>query len=206
MIIGLTGQIGAGKSTAAEILKTFGAFVINADDIGRTVVEKSVPLRRNLVKTFGPTILDRKGNLNRRKLASLAFATPEATAKLNGLVHPPLIKLLESQIKAAAKKYPVVIIDAALLLQWPLYKKLNQIVLITAPEKNRLKRMTDRGISLTDARARQAVQPSANAMRQAAHVVIPNNGTAADLAGKLVLYWNRHVLVRLTNPRKRRPQ
>ncbi|MFZ1684306.1 MAG: dephospho-CoA kinase [Candidatus Zixiibacteriota bacterium] len=204
MIIGLTGQIGAGKSTAAEILKTFGAFVINADDIGRTVVEKSLPLRRNLVKAFGPSILDRKGNLNRRKLATLAFATPEATARLNALVHPPLIKLLESQIKAATKKYPVVIVDAALLLQWPLYKKLNQIVLIAAPEKNRLKRMTDRGISLTDAKARQKVQPSANAMRQAAHVVISNNGTTADLAGKLVLYWNRYVLVRLARTTKRK--
>ena len=133
MIIGLTGQIGAGKSTAAEILKTFGAFVINADDIGRAVVEKSLPLRRKLVIAFGAAILDRKGNLNRRKLASLAFASPEATAKLNALVHPPLIKLLESQIKAAARKYPVVVIDAALLLQWPLHKTLNQIVLITAP-------------------------------------------------------------------------
>jgi dephospho-CoA kinase len=194
MKIGLTGQIGAGKSSAAEILRSFGAHIINADEIGRMVVEKSIPVRRKLVEAFGRTILDKQGKLRRAQLAKLAFASEEATEQLNAIVHPHLLKKLRAEVAKGARTGKVIVIDAALLVAWGLEKEVDVVVLMNAPEKLRLKRTVARGISLEDARARQAAQPSIDRMRQVANVVIDNSATSVELAGKLVQFWSRYVI------------
>ncbi|MDH4156948.1 MAG: dephospho-CoA kinase [candidate division Zixibacteria bacterium] len=99
MLIGVTGQIGAGKSTAAAILKSFGAAVVDADKIGRQVVDDNPPLLRWLVRAFGDRILNRRGNLDRRRLAALAFENDASGQRLNQLVHPYLLKELHRQVK-----------------------------------------------------------------------------------------------------------
>lgn len=200
MKIGLTGQIGAGKSTAAEILRSFGAHVIDADAIGKEVVEKSATLRKQLAESFGRSILDKKGDLRRTHLAKLAFASEDQTRTLNSLVHPHLLKRLNAEIGKGCSCKDVIVIDAALLVAWGLEKHLDLVLLIAAPEKLRLKRMAARGINLEDARKRQAAQPSIEAMRGAANVIIENNQTPVELAGKLVQFWSRYVLPRLSTP------
>ncbi len=197
MKIGLTGQIGAGKSSASEIFRSLGAQIVNADEIGKEVVEHSLPLRKKLAEAFGRSILDRQGNIRRAQLAKLAFASEETTEKLNSLVHPHLLKRIRSDIAKAAKTRKVIIVDAALLVAWGLHKEMDLVVMIAAPEKLRMKRMAARGISLEDAKARQAAQPSVDRMREAANVIIDNTGTSVDLAGKLVQVWSRYVIPRL---------
>ncbi len=200
MKIGLTGQIGAGKSTAAEILRSFGAHIIDADAIGREVVEKSATLRKQLAESFGNSILDKHGNVKRTHLARLAFASEKQTEALNALVHPHLLKRLNAEIAKAASCKQAIIIDAALLVTWGLEKHVDLVVLISAPEKLRMKRMAARGISLEDAKKRQAAQPPIEAMRDVANVIIDNNQTPVELAGKLVQFWSRYVLPRLSTP------
>lgn len=192
MIIGITGQIGSGKSTAAKILRSFGAAIIDADRIGREVVDRNPALLRSLVKQFGPEILTRGGKLKRKKLAEIAFQNDKSRQKLNRLVHPYLLKELKRQVKALRSSYELIVIDAALLLEWKLNRILDTIVLIHAPEALRLARLKKRGISRKDALARQRRQLSYKQQRQRADHAILNNKTESDLKTKL-----RRLLSRL---------
>ncbi|MCH9024879.1 MAG: dephospho-CoA kinase, partial [candidate division Zixibacteria bacterium] len=130
MLIGITGQIGAGKTTAANILKAMGAVVIDADKIGRKVVENSPGLIQKLARAFGPQILTPTGNLRRKKTAELAFSREKNRKLLNSLVHPYLLRELKKQIKRNLGKKKVVVIDAALLLDWKLDNIINLTVVI----------------------------------------------------------------------------
>ncbi|MEW6412821.1 MAG: dephospho-CoA kinase [Candidatus Zixiibacteriota bacterium] len=185
MIIGITGQIGSGKSTAARLLKQMGAVVIDADQIGREVVEQNPALLKGLVKRFGDEILTPKGKLDRKKLAALAFRNNDTRDMLNRLVHPYLLKELNRQMKSLAKRHRLVVIDAALLLYWNLDQVVDKVILIHASQKIRLRRLAERGIGRKDALARQRQQLSYTEQRKRADHVIFNNGTPQELKLKL---------------------
>lgn len=189
MLLGLTGQIGAGKSTAARILAQFGAVIVDADMIGRQVVEQSPTLLKKLVKQFGRGILFPSGNLNRKALARVAFASPKSTRALNAIVHPYLLRELRRQVRLHLTRRKVVVIDAALLLDWRLDREVDQAIVITAPLAVRIKRMSGRGLSREDVVARQTSQPTLKAFRSRADYVVSNSGTVAELRHKLKKLW-----------------
>jgi len=185
MLIGLTGQIGAGKTTAARILAGIGAHVLDADQIGRQVVDESKQLRSKLAHRFGKEILDRNGQVKRKKLAGLAFASEGSKKALNGLVHPYLLKELRRQMKGAIRKHKLVVVDAALLLYWNMDREVDRVLVIHASEKTRFERTATRGISKSDALARQKAQLPYNEFRRRADRIILNNGTREELRAKL---------------------
>lgn len=185
MIIGLTGQIGSGKSSAARILARLGAVVISADQIGRDVVDRSDVLRRKLLRAFGPSIVDSHGKIRRKRLAELAFVDRTSRDKLNSLVHPYLLAELRKQMRRAGRGENVVVIDAALLLYWNMDREVDSVVVIHASRKTRLARLRARGIDRKDALARErALLPYAEYRRRANHIIL-NNGTRADLSRKV---------------------
>lgn len=189
MFVGLTGQIGAGKTTAAEILASFGAAVIDADRIGRKVVDESLTLRRLLARAFGGDVLNDHGRLDRHKLAERAFADDESRQVLNSLVHPLLLKELGKRMKLLARRRSIVVIDAALLLEWELDRQMAMVIVITADEKLRFERLRARGISLEDAMARQQLQlPLAEFQSRAGHII--NNGSINLLRAQLRKLWD----------------
>lgn len=192
MVIGITGQIGAGKSTAAEILASFGATVIDADAIGHQVVRESAPLRRELATAFGKDIFDGRGELKRKLLAERAFASTKTRDQLNSLVHPYLLKNLRRQVKQASKTGHVVI-DAALLLNWGMDREIDFTLVIHAGWETRLKRAMHRGMTHKDVIARQRAQLPYGEFRRRADRTILSNGTKADLRRKLKAFWDRHV-------------
>ena len=194
MLIGVTGQIGAGKSTAAAIFKSFGAAVVDADKIGRQVVDNNPVLLRRLVRTFGDRILNRRGNLDRKRLAALAFENDASGRRLNQLVHPYLLKELHRRVKQASTRHEVVIIDAALLLDWNLDRQVDMTLVIHTSRARRLALAKKRGIAPADARARQRRQLPYSEYRCRADVVILNNGSKDDLHRKLGDFWRRVVL------------
>lgn len=194
MLIGITGQIGAGKSTAAQILKSFGAAVIDADKIGHDVVDKNPSLLRKLTKAFGKSILTKNGNLNRKKLALLAFQNESSKDKLNRLVHPYLLKELHRQIRIKAKRFKVVVIDAALLLDWNLDLEMDLTLVIHTSRKRRLEFLEKRGITRQDAVARESRQLKYAEYRKRANTLIFNNDTKKMLVKKLEIFWNDKVL------------
>ena len=185
MLIGITGQIGSGKSTAANILKNMGMAVIDADKIGKKVVDQIPALLKKLVKAFGPKILTKAGNLRRKKLAELAFENEKSQKRLNAIVHPFLLKELFRQIKEYSQKTNHVVVDAALLLDWKLDKKMDITIVIHASQKDRLKRLCDRGISQADALSRQKAQLPYSEYRKRANILILNNQTEFELKNKL---------------------
>ena len=193
MYIGVTGQIGSGKTTAAKILASFGAVVIDADTIGREVVDRSVPLRKKLARQFGGEILTPSGKLSRKRLARLAFADETAKQRLNRLVHPFLLKELRRQMKELAKRHNVVVIDAALLLDWELDRPMDVVLVVHASEETRLKRLAARGISKEDALARQKAQVPFSEYRKRADYVVLNNSTVEKLQAKLQRLYKKFV-------------
>ncbi|MBU8933119.1 MAG: dephospho-CoA kinase [candidate division Zixibacteria bacterium] len=191
MIIGLTGQIGGGKSTAASILKSCGAAIVDADLIGRQVVNRSDVLRRKLARRFGKDIIDSNGMLNRKKLATRAFQTEQTKTALNQLVHPYLLKELRLRVQSLQKTHNVVVIDAALLLNWDMDDEVDFVLVIHAALEDRLRRLVIRGMARTDAEARQHAQLSLREYKERSDRVILNNGSLAVLRKKMLRFWNQ---------------
>jgi len=194
MIIGVTGLIGSGKSTAAKILKSYGFAVIDADKIGHKVVDKNPELLKKLVYAFGEEILTKAKKLNRKKLAFLAFQNESSKNKLNRLVHPYLLKELKKQIKELSHEKEFIVIDAALLLDWNLDKIVDLVIMIHTSQKLRLKRLSKRGISKKDALARQSQQPSYRQFRERSDYVVFNNKTPQHLRKKLEKIIKKEVI------------
>lgn len=181
MLIGLTGQIGAGKSTVAEILAGLGAKIVDADLIGRKVVEASGEMFGQLIAAFGSDILSADGSLDRSKLAELAFHDDQSKAKLNELVHPHLLSALHEQVNAFDPTNNLVVIDAALLLEWGLDTQVDEVWVVESDEIQRLSRLIERGFTEADALARQKAQLSAEQFRAKATRLITNNGSRVEL-------------------------
>ena len=120
MLIGLTGQIGAGKSSVANIFAELGAVVVDADQIGRRILNTNLSVRKQLVRAFGTGVVTVGGKVNRSVVARAAFTSESARLKLNTIVHPHLLKELHRQVRVHLKTGKSVVIDAALLLEWSL--------------------------------------------------------------------------------------
>lgn len=191
MVIGLTGLIGSGKSTAAQIFKANGFVIIDADQIGREVVNQNKELLAKLVKLFGREILDKNRELNRTKLAERAFVDDRSRLKLNKAVHPYLLRQLKAELSILKKLKKNVIIDAALLLDWGMEKACDYVFLIHASEAIRRKRIIKRGISQTDFIARQKMQLPFRKQRAKADFCLMNRTTEKDLRRKIESYLKK---------------
>jgi len=185
MLIGITGQIGAGKTTAANILKAMGAVVIDADRIGRKVVESSPRLIQKLARAFGPQILTPAGNLRRKKTAEIAFSSEKNRKLLNSLVHPYLLRELKKQIKRNLDKNKVIVIDAALLLDWKLDNVVDLTLVIGCSKEKRMTRLLKKGFSKSDALARMKSQLPFRDYQKRADRVITNSSTITALKRKV---------------------
>ena len=185
MLIGITGQIGAGKTTAANILKAMGAVVIDADKIGRKVVETNPKLIQKLARAFGPQILTPMGNLRRKKTAELAFSSEKNRKLLNSLVHPYLLRELKKQIKRNLDKNKVIVIDAALLLDWKLDNVVDLTLVIGCSKEKRMTRLLKKGLSKSDALARMKSQLPFRDYQKRSDKVILNSSTAAAFKRKV---------------------
>jgi len=190
-LIGLTGGIGAGKSTVAEAFAVRGAVIVDADRIAREVVEPDGPAFAPLVERFGDKIVGDDGRLDRPALAAVAFASPEALADLNGITHPAIGSVMAARVAEQAESDRVVVLDIPLLRaeskdQWPFAA----IVVVDTPVEVALNRLVrHRGLSEDDARARIAAQISREDRRAIADVIIDNSGDRAHLAREIDRAW-----------------
>lgn len=193
MKIGLTGQIGAGKSTVAVVFKSKGAAIIDADAIGKSVVDTNPSVLRRLTNAFGQEILNSSGSLNRSRLAALAFADAQSTARLNRLVHPYLLRELRRQLKECSRGHRVIVVDAALLHLWRLEREMDFTLVIAAPLAVRISRMKYRGISRLDAIKRDRSQFPLAEMRKRSDMVIRNSGSKHELQVKALRIWHKFI-------------
>lgn len=191
LAVGLTGGIGAGKSTVAELLVARGAALIDADAIARQVVEPGRPALAALVDRFGTGILGPDGALDRPALASVAFADAGALADLNAITHPAIATEMAEQRRALEDTGAVVLLDVPLLQ--PAHRDvlaLDVVVVVDCDPEVALERLvTERAMDASDARARMAAQPSREERLQGADLVVDNNDGRDELAGQVDRVW-----------------
>lgn len=158
-VIGLTGPTGAGKSTVAAAFRKQGCVIVDADKAARGVADRPECLAK-LENAFGSDILAADGRLNRHALAGLAFASPEETEKLNGIMHPAIFTECSQRLAAAcASDCRAVILDAPLLFESGAERLCTATVAVITPDVSRMKRIMARdGITEDEAKARMAVQ------------------------------------------------
>ena len=188
--IGLTGGIGAGKSTVAELLRRRGAVVIDADAIARELVEPGGPALDKLVDAFGPGILAADGSLSRGELARLAFADPSATERLNAIMHPLIRAESQRRLESAAGS-AVVVYDMPLLVETGQQDLVDAVLVVDVPEAVQLERAVgSRGLDQHDVRRRMAVQASRAERLASADHVIDNSGSPEDTERQVQEMWD----------------
>lgn len=187
--MGLTGGIGSGKSEVARLLARLGAFVVDSDRLAREVVAPGTPGLAAIVEAFGESYLDDDGTLARDRLAALVFADPAARERLNAIVHP-LVATAAVEAASVAPPDAVVVQDVPLLVEAGLAPAFDVVVVVDAPDETRVERLvTQRGMARADAEARIAAQATREERLAVADHVIPNDGSLADLEGRVSHLW-----------------
>ena len=186
--------MGSGKSSVARRLRELGCVIIDADVIAREIVEPGQPALEELAQEFGPDILDADGRLLRARLAHRAFASQEATAKLNAITHPR-IKERTAELFDAAGAKDIVVHDMPLLVENGLAPDHHIVLVVDAPVELRVSRLVEnRGVDEADARRRIAAQiPDAERLA-AADVVIDNSGTERALHTQVDRVWRTRLV------------
>lgn len=194
MIICLTGGIGSGKSRAASILESFGAYVLDLDDISRDVLAPNTPATMRVLELWSEA--GSEGVIDRKALADIVFSDPQARAQLEGIVHPAVWSEVDSRIAQIREldNQAVIVLELALLAGSSREDWADINLGIVADENVRLERLAHyRGMSADEARARIAAQASDSEIRELCDIVIDNSGTPEELEAALSAFWNEQL-------------
>lgn len=195
VVIGLTGNIGSGKTTVSRILQEeMGCVCLNADLIGRLVAEPGGEAYAELTAAFGGEYFLADGSLNRPKMAELVFNDKQALNKLDGIIHPAVYRHLQREIAAIRQRDPkqVVIVEAALLIEADYLDLLDELWLVWADDEVRLPRvMTRDGLTREQALSRMRNQlPQAEKAKYAKYI-LHNNSDEKKLRSELLAVWQK---------------
>ena len=181
--VGLTGGIATGKTTVAAMLRELGCRVLEADKIAHQMIEPDGPAYKEVVREFGPRILTAEGLVDRQKLGAIVFAEPARLARLNAIVHPPVLEEQSRQLAAIdhADAHAIAVVEAALLIEAGFDKKLECLVVTWCNPEQQLERLTQqragRALTIEQARQRVAAQMPIEEKRRRADEVIDCSGT-----------------------------
>ena len=192
--IGLTGGIGAGKSTVAEMFQSLGASVINVDEVGHSVLSRTSNEYEEIVKLFGEEILNPDKTINRTALGQIVFNSERQLAKLEAITHPGINKSLFNILERQTSE--ITILDMAVLVEQPLaeidgaplYRK---VIVVEASYENRIERLQMRGLTKEDADARMQSQATDKERRLVADLIICNDNSLQDLQLQTFILWER---------------
>jgi dephospho-CoA kinase len=191
-VIGLTGGIGSGKSTAAQILGELGAEVIDADKVGHAIYLPDTPAWREIVAAFGPQVLAADRTIDRSKLGPIVFADPQALQTLNRITHGKIYAYIQGQIDYMRRKQlaDVVVVEAAILLEAGWRSLVEQVWVVVAEVAVVIQRLqTYKRFTEEQARARIATQLSNEERMAQADKVIWNNHSLAELRHTVEDAW-----------------
>ena len=195
LFLALSGGIGAGKSTIANVLRGLGVFVVDADQLAREVLSPSHPVYEAVLANFGTDLTLPDRSLDRHLLAQRAFSSPESTLLLNSLTHPAISALAWERLKSAPQG-TCALYDVPLLTTYEDASLFDAVIMVSAPEEVRLRRLISRGLGEEDARARIRSQISDSERRKLASIWVENHGNQEDLANvtsQLYTSWLTHV-------------
>ncbi len=200
LLVGLTGGIGAGKSTVSVLLEEYGAVIVDADQIARDLQGPGSPVLDRMAERFGAHVINSDGSLDRGAVAAIVFGESEeakqALADLNGLVHPAMQDEIKAQIAAHAETDDVVVLDFPLLGENP-RDDIAAMIVVDVPADVAVERLVEfRGMDAADARKRIASQIGRDErLAQATHVV-DNSGDLDQLRDQTEGLWAQLIELR----------
>jgi dephospho-CoA kinase len=198
-LIGLTGNIGSGKSTVLGMLEQLGAKVVDADDLVHQAMAKGTPVWQTMVDAFGPAILDEDGAIDRHKVGSIVFEDHEALRRLEEIIHPAIDDRFFQLVREAREQ--VLVVEAVKLIESGLHHKLDSLWLVTCPHEERLRRLVEgRGADPGDIRERLRAQMPEEEQARWADVVIDNGGTLEQTWEQVQAEWDK-IQEQLSHPR-----
>ena len=187
LIVGLTGGVASGKTAVSRVLREEGAYIIDADQIARELVQPHKPAWNELVRAFGKEILQEDGSIHRRKLADKVFTDPEQRKVLNQILHPRIKEEMDRRTKEIGQKDPeaIVVIDAPLLVELGVYRKVDQLIVITSTQMQQMERLKERdGRSPEEALRLFSSQMPVEEKVKLADFVIRNEGSLEETKKK----------------------
>jgi dephospho-CoA kinase len=188
MKVGLTGGIGAGKSTVADLFSQKGAVVIRSDELARQVIEPQTPGFQQVIDRFGKDFVNSEGYIDRAKLAQIVFKDDAALKDLENIIHP-LVRNKTNQIIDQHTSETIIINEIPLLLEKKMESLFDFLVIVISSEKNRLERLAQRGLTTEQATARMVKQVSDDERKAAADFLIVNDGNLDQLEADVEKIW-----------------
>ena len=194
-VLGVAGPLASGKSTVLELLEELGAATLRADDISRELLQPGQPLFEQVHAAFGEEYLTPAGELQRKKLAELIFADNQARQRLNRIMHPPMVARLREildEYRRANTPPPIVAIEAAVLHQMGLDQIVEKVLLVTAGQQTRIRRLCQRdGISNPQAQRRVELHDELGLGQVEADYIIDTNGELAETRQQVANLWTQ---------------
>lgn len=190
LLVGLTGGIGSGKSTAARMLAERGAVVLDADAFARDAIARGTPGFDRVVQLFGPDVVGQDGDLDRGRIATEVFADPERRRALEGIVHPEVRLRIAEAVAEHVETSDVVILNSPLLIETDGDRDCQVVVVVSATPQTQIARLGARGMDEADARARLAAQLPLERKIERADVVLGNEGTPSQLEEQVERLWS----------------
>ncbi len=194
-VIGLTGGIASGKSTIANLLRSLGAPVFDADAESRAVVAKGRAALNEIAQTFGLEYLTDGGELNRPKMAELVFSDKEALKKLEGIIHKNVLAAAQNFLaECRSKNMPAAVLDVPLLIECGWYKNVDSVWLVAVNSETQIERaMARSNMTREEVKARIAAQMTLEEKRAYADIVIDNSGTFAETEKAVAAAWKNFI-------------
>lgn len=191
-VIGLTGGIGSGKSTVAEMLREKGAVILAADQVGHEVYQPGTPAWKEVVEAFGQGVVAPDGTIDRKKLGAIVFSDPQALRRLNAITHPRMKELMRQKLRALEEQgTAVAVLEAALLFDAGWQDLTDEVWVTVAPPEVAARRTAERsGISLEEALARIRAQMSNEERARRSQVVIDTDCTLEETRRQVDRAWS----------------
>jgi dephospho-CoA kinase len=191
LLVGLTGGIGAGKSTFAALLAERGALLIDADRLGHEAIAPGEPAWHSIVEQFGDEVLAAGSmDIDRKVLGRIVFDDPRKLASLNAITHPVILRKIADTLEAFRHTDRIVVLDAALIIELGLAESLDVIVVVASDtEIRRARLMKDRGMTSEAIDARMAAQSKPEDLIAKADIVVRNDGSLENLVAEADRVW-----------------
>ena len=196
IVIGLTGNIGSGKSTVARRLASLGAKIIDADQVARKVVLPGAACLEEIVREFGHGVLNDQGELDRKKMGDVVFADPQARTRLNNIIHPWITEEIHLEI-TRFKEHPellggagVLVVDAPLLIETDLQHDVDEVWVVKVDLKEQLQRLAQRdGLAPEAVMSRLDAQLPQEEKLKYARRIIDNSGEPDATIKQIDQHW-----------------
>jgi len=194
--VGLTGGLGSGKSTASKFFNSLGAFILDADNAAKKLIESSKKVKNELIKEFGTDIMDANSNVDKKKLARIAFQDEDHQQRLNYVVHPHIHNAIDKSFNEILDQnnHKLFIVDAALIYESGYDAHLDYVIVVTAQLKHRMERALNRNtLTREEILKRIEFQWPEEDKTSLADFVIHNDGTEAELNDQIVELFKKLV-------------